>query len=366
MSHGTALIGRPVQELDTPALVVDLAAMERNIVKTAGILKEAGVNWRPHMKSQKVPAIAHMEIAAGAIGVTCAKLGEAEVMAYSGIKSILIANQVVGPQKVARLVNLCKHAEVIVAVDSLENVLELDAAGRQKGVRIPVVVEVDTGMERCGVEAGEPAVALSRKVHECGGLRYAGLMTWESPALRCKDLEERRTVCEKLVGLLTWTAQLCREAGLPVEVVSCGGTGTEKFSARVPGVTEIQAGGIIFNDVRYSSMGLDHEFALTVLSTVVSRTKPTRIVTDAGFKTMSTDRGLPAPTGLTGVKSVTLSAEHGKIELEEPNFDLKMGDKLEWIPGSCDATVHLHDEMYGVREGIVEVVWPVLARGKLR
>jgi len=329
------------------------------------MLREMGVGWRPHAKGHKVPAIAHMEIAAGAIGITCAKLGEAEVMVSAGIKNILIANQVVGPRKVTRLANLCKRAEVIVAVDSLENVLELDAAGRQKGVRIPVVVEIDTGMGRCGVQPGEPAVALSHRIHDCAGLRYMGLMTWEGHARRYRDPEERRTVCEKSVGLLTWTAQLCRESGLPVEVVSCGGTGTEKFSSRIPGVTEIQAGGIIFNDVYYSMLGLDYDFALTVLSTVTSRPNPTRIVTDAGRKTMSGDTAMPQPRGLTGVKSVSLSAEHGRIELEEPNLDLKVGDKLEWIVGYGDTTVCLHDVMYGIRDGIVEVVWPILARGKL-
>ena len=140
---------------------------------------------------------------------------------------------------------------------------------------------------------------------------------------------------------------------------------TEKFSSRIPGVTEIQAGGIIFNDVYYSMLGLDYDFALTVLSTVTSRPNPTRIVTDAGRKTMSGDTAMPQPRGLTGVKSVSLSAEHGRIELEEPNLDLKVGDKLEWIVGYGDTTVCLHDVMYGIRDGIVEVVWPILARGKL-
>ena len=365
MSNETAVIGRPVQELDTPALLVDLGAMERNIAKTARILREAGVNWRPHAKGQKVPAIAHMEIAAGAIGITCAKLGEAEVMAYAGIKSILIASQIVGPQKVARLANLCKHAEVIVAVDSLENVAELDEAGQRKGVRIPVVVEVDIGMGRCGVEPGEPAVALSRRVNECAGLRYMGLMAWEGHVRRHTDPVERKAACEKSVGMLTWTARLCREAGLPVQIVSCGGTGTEEFSSKVPGVTEIQAGGIIFNDMRYASLGVDREFALTVLSTVVSRPTPTRIITDAGRKTLSVDVALPAPKGLASVKAVSLSAEHGKIELEVPNHELKVGDKLEWIVGYGDTTVCLHDIMYGIRDGVVEVAWPILGRGKL-
>ncbi len=366
MSAETAMIGRPVTELDTPSLLVDLAAMERNIDKTARLLRDAGVRWRPHAKGHKSPAIAHAQIAAGAIGITCAKLGEAEVMVSAGIKSILIANQIVGIHKATRLANLCRHAEVIVAVDSADNILGLDAAAQRKGLRIPVVVEVDTGMARCGVQPGEQTVALSRQVHDCAGLRYVGLMSWEGHARATKDPEERRSICEEAVGLLTMSAQACREAGLPVEVVSCGGTGTERFSSVISGVTEIQAGGIIFNDLYYSELGLDYAFALTVISTVTSRTNPNRIVTDAGRKTMSRDTALPVPKGLTGVKSVGLSAEHGQIELLEPNTEVRVGDRLEWIVGYADTTVHLHEAMYGIRDGIVEVVWPILARGKLR
>ena len=366
MSNETAMVGRPVQDLDTPALLVDLTRLERNIDRAAGAFKAAGVNWRPHAKGQKVPAIAHMEIAAGAIGITCAKLGEAEVMVSAGINSILIANQIVGPQKVTRLANLCRRAEVIVAVDSVKNALELDAAGRKKGVCIPVVVELDTGMGRCGVQPGEPALALSRQLHDLDGLRFVGLMSWEGHVRGFPDPEARRAACEQAVRLLTGTARRCREEGLPVEVVSCGGTGTHMVSAGVPGVTEIQAGGIVFNDGYYSGLGLDHDFALTVLSTVVSRPTPTLIVTDAGCKTMSQAAALPRPLGIAGVKSVGLSAEHGRIALEEPSSALEVGDKVTWIVGYADTTVCLHDEMFGIRDGVTEAVWPILARGKLR
>jgi D-serine deaminase-like pyridoxal phosphate-dependent protein len=287
-------------------------------------------------------------------------------MVSAGIKSILIANQVVGPQKVTRLANLCRRAEVIVAVDSVDNLRELDAAGQHKGVRIPVVIEVDTGMQRSGVQPGEPALALSRQAHGGPGLRYLGLMSWEGHARSVKDPDERRTTCEKAVRLLTGTAQRCREAGLPVEIVSCGGTGTHMISAHIPGVTEIQAGGLIFNDVYYAGLGLDHEFALTVSSTVVSRPTPTRIITDSGRKTMSQDTAVPRPLGMAGVSSVGLSAEHGKIELLEPSASPCVGEKLRWLVGYSDTTVCLHDEMFGVRDGIVEVVWPILGRGKLR
>jgi D-serine deaminase-like pyridoxal phosphate-dependent protein len=366
VSNDSAVIGWPVQDLDTPALLVDLDALERNIATTVCVIRGAGVNWRPHTKGQKVPAIAHLEVAAGAIGVTCAKLGEAEVMVACGIKSVLIANQIVGAHKAARLANVNRLAEVISAVDSVENVQELDMAGRAKAVRVPVVIEVNTGMDRCGVEPGEPAVALARSIAQCAGLRFMGVMAWEGQARKVKDLAERRVVIEKAVGQLVWSAKLCREAGLPVQIVSCGGTGTEEISSRIPGVTEIQAGGIVFNDMRYAELGTGTEFAMTVLSTVISRPTPTRIVTDAGRKTMSHDQGTPKPKGVEGVNGVSLSAEHGVITLEQPNTKIRIGDKLEWIVGYTDSTVCLHDEMYGVRDGVVEAVWPILGRGKSR
>jgi D-serine deaminase-like pyridoxal phosphate-dependent protein len=363
---GSSVIGLDARELDTPALLVDLDKMERNIARTASIFREMGVGWRPHTKGQKVPAIAHLEIKAGAIGITCAKLGEAEVMAANGIDNILIANQVVGQQKVTRLANLCQRATVITAVDSIENVEELDAAGQAVGVRIPVVVEVDIGVHRCGVDPGEPAVALSREVHRRPGLRYVGLMGYEGHAREIKDPAEREAEVHRSVGLLVDSAERCRAADLPVEIVSCGGTGIELISGRVPGVTEIEAGGIIFNDMYYTGMGLDREYALTVLSTVTSRPTPTRIVTDAGRKTMQRDIAIPKPKDLAGVISVGLSAEHGQIELDAPNDDITVGDTLEWIVGYGDTTICLHDELYGTRGGRVEVVWPILARGKLR
>jgi D-serine deaminase-like pyridoxal phosphate-dependent protein len=173
-------------------------------------------------------------------------------------------------------------------------------------------------------------------------------------------------ICEEAVGLLTRSAEMCREAGLPVGIVSCGGTGTERFSSRVAGVTEIQAGGIIFNDMWYAELGLDYDFALTVTSTVTSRANPTRIVTDAGRKTMSRDTAPPCPKGIEGVKSVSLSAEHGQIELYVADETVRVGDRVEWIVGYADTTVHLHECFFGVREGVVECVWPVLGRGKLR
>ncbi len=361
------VVGQRKEELDTPALLVDLAVMERNIARIMRTCREAGVNWRPHTKGQKVPAIAHKEIAAGAIGVTCAKLGEAEVMAAAGIKDILIANQIVGAQKLARLMRLTLTADVIVAVDSVVQVEALAAAARLAGVQLRVVVEVNIGMNRAGVDPGEAAVALSRSVNSCPGLRLAGLMGWEGHTVKIRDPEEKRRAVQHSVRLLTDTAELCRQGGLPVEIVSCGGTGTYRITAYQRGVTEVQAGGGIFSDVHYrTNMGLDHEYGLTVLATVVSRPSPTRLICDAGKKAMSCDAATPEPIGLGDVAAVRLSAEHATVELGAPNPIPEIGDKVEFVVGYSDTTVMLHEEMFGLRGGVVEVVWQILGRGKIR
>ena len=351
-------------DLDTPALVVELDLMERNISRMAAFFKERNVNWRPHTKGQKIPQIAHLQLDAGATGITCAKLSEAEVMAAAGVTDILIANQVIGPRKAERLIDLLDRADVIVAVDSMENALELAAAAERRDKRLRVVVEVDNGMNRAGVPPGEPTVALARKLNDLSGLRFVGVMAWEAHCLG-KPMEERKRCCEESVGLLVESAEQCREAGLPIEIISCGGTGTFQITAHIPGITEIQAGGGIFCDMLYDSWGIQHPFALTVISTVTSRPTPERIIVDAGRKALSVDIAQPKPKDLDHVASTLLAAEHGIIELERPNDALKVGDKLEWIVGYGDTTVCLHDEMVGVRNGTVEVIWAVLGRGKL-
>jgi D-serine deaminase-like pyridoxal phosphate-dependent protein len=361
-------IGRSKWELDTPALCVELPVMERNIRRMADvIICQHGLGWRPHTKGQKVPALAHMELDAGAFGVTCAKLGEAEVMAAAGIRDILVANQVVGAEKVARLVNLRRHADVMVAIDSLENAREIDAAARAKGVCVRVVIELDIGMRRAGVQPGDPAVALALQLAALDGLKFTGVMGWEGHSAGIADQEEKRLAVETAVGQLVATACRCREAGLAVDVVSCGGTGTYWISATVPGVTEIQAGGGIFHDVLYAEhFGVAHEHALTLLSTVTSRPTPERIICDAGRKTMSAEAASPRPMVAGPVARVRLSAEHGVIDLAAPCAEPRVGDKVEWIVGYSDTTTFLHEELYATRDGIVEQIWPVLGRGKLR
>jgi D-serine deaminase-like pyridoxal phosphate-dependent protein len=361
------VVGRPKLDLDTPALCVDLDVMDRNIKKMAGRILGAGKNWRPHTKGQKIPALAHKEIVAGAMGVTCAKLGEAEVMAGAGIRDILIANQVVGREKVTRLANIQPHADVMVAIDSRESAREISDAAIAKGVSVRVLVEVNVGLNRAGVEPGEAVLYLSDYAASLPGLRYSGVMGWEAHATTILDQAKKREVITRDIGRLVASAERCRAAGLPATIVSCGGTGTYWVTCTIPGVTEIQAGGGIFHDVHYNDhYGVDHEYAMTIVATVISRPTPNRIIVDAGHKTMNGNQGSPRPMGLEGVEKVRLSAEHGTVDLATPNDSLRVGDKLEFIVGYSDFTTYVHEEMFAIRDGLVEQVWPILGRGKLR
>lgn len=359
-------IGLAKAELDTPILWVELDRLERNITALAQHFRQAGVNWRPHTKGIKTPAIAHKLLAAGAIGVTCAKLGEAEVMAAAGIRDMLVANQVVGPHKITRLVNLCAQADVKVAVDHIDNVRAISAAATAKGVTVGLVIELNTGMHRAGVEPGAETVTLAQQISATPGVRLAGLMSWEGHTLEHQDPERKRAGIESAIGALTATAQQCRDLGMPVEIVSAGGSGTYQVTPFLPGVTEIQAGGAIYCDMTYQGWGVALEPALFVRTMVTSRPTPTRIICDAGFKTLPRGFATPQPVGLDHVDKVVFSAEHGIITLRAPNTTLKAADSLDMIVGYSDATVCLHDQIYGIRNDVVEAVWPILGRGKLR
>lgn len=362
-----SLIGQPKSVLDTPALLVDLDVMEANMARIVAACRAHGVAWRPHAKAHKTPEIARMQVAAGAIGVTCAKLGEAEVMAAAGIRDILIANQIVGPVKIDRLVELADSADPIVCVDSVRNLTELDAAFRRSNKRLRVAIEVDIGMNRAGVAPGAAVVALAREIASRPGLRFVGVEGWESQATTIADPAEKQRTVSEAVAALAASARACREAGYAVEVVSCGGTGTFPHCVRQPGVTEVQIGGAIFSDMHYRAhYHVDFEPALTVLATVSSRPTMTRIVVDAGKKTMSGDAAMPEPRGVPPVSAMKLSAEHAKIELEQPSAVPEIGDKIEFIVGYSDTTVHLHEEIVGVRADRIESIWRVAARGKLK
>jgi D-serine deaminase-like pyridoxal phosphate-dependent protein len=353
--------------LDTPALIVDLDVMEQNIARIASTCRANGVNWRPHVKGQKTLEIVQKELAAGAIGITCAKLGEAEVFAAAGVRSILIANQIVGPRKMRRLAAVAEKAEVIVAIDNPAHADELAKTVAAAGCRINVVVEVDIGMGRAGVPPGDAAAELGRAVARHDGLVFRGVSGWESHAVTIASRADKARAVAEAIGLLVASAEACRRAGLAVDIVSCGGTGTFPYCCEQPGVTEIQAGGGIFSDNHYRQhYHVDFPCALTVLATVTSRPAPNRVIIDAGKKVMSSDAAAPSPLGLGPIRDIRLSAEHGIIELEAPSDLPRIGDKIELVVGYSDTTVHLHDEIVGVRGGVVEAIWPVIARGRCK
>ncbi len=361
-------IGLLKEEVDTPFLWVDLDLLEENIGRMAALINEAGVEWRPHTKGIKVPAIAQMCMDAGAIGVTCAKLGEAEQMVAAGIDNILIANQIVGRLKIERLVDLIctTGAQIIVAVDNQENLSELGQTAARAGITVGVLIEVDVGMKRAGVAPGEEALALSQMAHQTAGIDYRGLMGWEGHTIDIKDRREKQAAIERAMQQLGETAERCRAAGLPLEIVSAGGSSTYFITAFQPYVTEVQAGGGIFSDVLYQGRGVESEPALFVRSAISSKPTPQRLLFDAGFKALPQWKADPQPVGLDGVVSIKMSAEHATVTLATPNHQIQVGDAYDFIVSYGDYTVCLHDNLYGVRQGRVEAVWPIEGRGKLR
>jgi D-serine deaminase-like pyridoxal phosphate-dependent protein len=367
MTTPAALIGSGIDEIDTPALLLDLDSMERNVARMAAAFRGLTAKLRPHAKTHKTPVIAHKQLAAGAIGITCAKLGEAEVMVEGGVRDILIANQIVGARKIARLVSLARHADLIVAVDDAHNVQELSQAARAAGVLLRVLVEVDVGMHRCGVAPGEPALVLAQQIERAAELRFAGLMGYEGHLVFVPSLEERVHRVHSDMQTLIDTVSFLESHGLPVDIVSAGGTGTAMITGRLPRISEIQAGSYVFMDGRYKTIeGVDFDCALSLLTTVISRPRPERVIIDAGMKTLTHEFGLPRFKAREDLELLGLSEEHGTVQLKDPAIALKLGDKLEIIPSHGDTTLNIHDFYYGLRRGRVEVIWPIAARGKSR
>ena len=362
----TTLIGLPLDQIDTPALIVDLDTLDRNMALMVAATRERGIGWRPHAKAHKSPAIAHRELAAGAIGITCAKLGEAEVFAAAGIRDILIANQIVGQIKARRLAALAIYCDVIVAVDNIENARELDRAAAAFGSRPRVLIEIDSGMHRAGIAPGTDAVALAKQIAALTSLRFAGVMAWEGHAVAIADRTPRIAEIQAAVGRLVSTADAIRAAGIPVEIVSCGGTGTFLTVREMSGVTEVQAGGGIFGDAFYRSLDVPVEAALSLVVSVSSRPAPRRIIVDAGRKSVDPSAHAPEVVGIDGVVSVAFSAEHGTIVLDRDAGSPRVGDRVTLHLGYSDQAVHLHDQLLVARNGRLIAIWPTLTRGKLQ
>lgn len=358
-------IGRSKKELDTPALCLNIEALEKNIQKMADYFADRDATLRPHTKTHKTPLIAQMQIEAGAIGVTCAKLGEAEAMARAGIRDMLIANQIIGQRKTARLVNLAAYTDVMVAVEDESNALALSEAAQVKGVELRVLVEVDVGMGRCGTAPEEPSFELAQRLVALPGLRFEGIMGYEGHAVMIEDLKEREEVAQEAMAKLVATRDFIEARGIEVKIVSGGGTGTYQITGNYPGITEIQAGSYATMDGRYRRVGMEFRHALTVVTQIISIRGADHAVTDAGMKTLTPEFGMPDVLDPEGWEATKLSEEHGYLHRED-GPGLQPGDVVELIPSHGCTTINLHDAYYVTRDGVVEAIWPIAARGAIR
>jgi 3-hydroxy-D-aspartate aldolase len=372
-----AKIDATLAEVDTPALVIDLDAFERNLQRMASFVKHAGVRLRAHAKTHKSPDVAARQVALGAVGVCCQKVSEAEVMVAGGIADVLVANEVAGAAKLDRLAALARRAKVGVCVDDADNVAELEAAAAKAGATLDVLVEVDVGGRRCGAAPGAAAARIAELVARAPHLRFAGLQAYHGSAQHVREAGERRDLIARAVGFVEDTQRALKAAGLEAGVVTGAGTGTYENEAASGVYNELQCGSYVFMDADYArnkradgSFFADYEHALFVYATVMSLPVPERAVVDAGLKAFSTDSGLPLPWKLPGAVYQRPSDEHGILDLTSSVERLNRGDKVLLVPGHCDPTVNLHDWYIGVRglgtaQPQVECLWPVAARGAL-
>jgi D-serine deaminase-like pyridoxal phosphate-dependent protein len=353
--------GPSLEDLDTPQLLLDLDVLDGNLARMQEACRTHGKDLRVHFKSLKCGGLARYLAGKGVSGFLCAKLNEAEVLADCGIEDIFVANQVVGPRKLARLAALARRARVRVCVDDAGNVEEMGAAARAAGVTLGVLVEVDVGMGRCGVAPGGPALELARRVAAQPGLVFVGLQGYDGHLQMLPDAGERRARCELGLDRLVATRELIESAGLPVGVVSGAGTGTWEFGARHGALTELQPGSFLLMDAAYHRVRPEFGCALSVLAGVISR-RPGWYVLDAGSKAISQDFGLPAIKGRGSERVVKLAEEHTKVE--DGGSGPGLGERREVVPAHCCATMNLHRQAVAVRGGRVEGVWPVEASGR--
>ena len=365
-----AAIGMPLAEVDTPCLMLELDAFERNLKRLPDSLKGKPIRLRPHAKSHKCAEIALRQIALGAAGVCVQKVSEAAMLVDGGVKDVLIANEVVGVSKVKLLAELNRRAHVAACADDAGNIAALDAAARAAGVRLDILVEIDVGAGRCGAQPGAPAVLLAKQIAASANLRFAGLQAYQGSAQHIRKVADRRDAIARAVDHVRATTRLLDEAALHCEYVTGAGTGSYMFEATSSVYHELQAGSYIFMDADYAKnewteSGIPQfEHSLFVWTSVMSVPAPTRPVVDAGLKASSIDSGMPRVADYADVEYVKASDEHGVLQITGATR-FKVGDKLKLIPGHCDPTVNLYDVYVCMRNGRVEALWPVTARGAL-
>jgi D-serine deaminase-like pyridoxal phosphate-dependent protein len=359
-------------EIPTPALLLDVDRFERNLARMASHVRAAGKNLRPHAKTHRCPDIAKLQVAAGALGVACAKLGEAEVMARAGVRGLLITTEVVSPGAIRRLTRLAGEApDTMVVIDHPDNVRALAQAAAEDGVTLDVLVDVHVGARRTGAEPGEPALAIGRLAAEQRALRLRGLQGYAGQCAHVMGWTARREASHASMAPLMDTRARFEAAGLPVEIVAGGSTGTYNIDLELPGLTELQAGSYCVMDLDYRRIGgrtgeamADFEMALTVVATVVS-VAADRVMVDAGLKAFSTDKPFP-PEAVerAGFEYGFAGDEHGRLTLTDPARAPKLGERIEFFPPHCDPTFNLYDRVHVVRGTKVEAVWDIAARGR--
>jgi len=369
MTKPPAAVGMRLEEVDTPALILELDAFETNLKRLMDALPPR-IRVRAHAKTHKCPEIGKRQVAAGAVGLCCQKVSEAEAMVEGGIQDVLVSNEVVGARKLERLAALARRTKLGVCVDNAQNVRDLEAAMKRAGARIDVYMELEVGMRRCGVAPGEPAVALARAIVASPSLRFAGIHAYHGRAQHIRSMEERRAVITKSSLDVQNTRAMLKAAGIDCPLVTGAGSGTFMFEVELGAWDEIQPGSYIFMDSDYARNEWApplprFEHSLFVLAGVMSRPAPALAIVDAGLKASSVDSGLPTVWQRPGLAFTRASDEHGWIEIGPDAAAVALGDKLLLVPGHCDPTVNLYDWYVCVRKGVVESLWPITARGAL-
>ena len=368
-----ALPGMDEADIQTPCLILDLGALERNVRKLGDYAKAHGMRHRSHGKMHKSVDVQKLQqTLGGAVGVCCQKVSEAEVFARGGITDILVSNEVRDPAKVDRLARLPKYgAEITVCVDELANVAELSSATQRHGTTLECLVEIDCGAGRCGVRCANAAVEIAKAIDSAPGLSFSGVQAYQGAMQHLESYEDRKSRFDDAIVVVKAIIEALQAAGLKPELVTGGGTGSYDFESNSGIYNELQCGSYAFMDAAYGRIKSkdgnrfdrgEWENALFVLTSVMSHTKSDQAVCDAGLKTLALDSGLPVIYGRNDVQYIRASDEHGVIE--DSRGVLRINEKLKLVPGHCDPTCNLHDWYVGVRNGNVEVVWPVSARGK--
>ena len=368
MERIPARVGDRIEAIDTPALVVDLDAFEGNLDRMAAATK--GVRLRPHAKAHKCVTIAKAQISRGAVGICCQKTDEAAAFVGAGIRNVLVTNEIIAPPKLARLAELGRAATIGVLVDAMPAVTPLSQAAIRAQATLDVYVEVDVGAHRCGVEPGDPAVALARAVAGAPGLRFRGIHAYQGAAQHLREPDARREAIAAAADAARATRKLLDAAGLHCETVTGAGTGTWRHERDSGVYDELQPGSYVFMDADYNrnawdASDLHFEQSLFVLASAMSVPTADRAVVDAGLKAFAFDSGLPQVHGRAGVEYVKASDEHGVLRVAPDAPPVALGERVFLVPGHCDPTVNLYDFLIAVRAGLVAGVWRVEARGAL-